>query len=114
MDLPHLDFAVVDMLKDIMGDDFQLLLQTFVADVPIRLQDLNTCLEQGDIPGMEKPAHTLKGSSANMGAILLSSICAELVDQIRAGNVPEPEQMVRKIEQETEVVQDLIKNLLPS
>lgn len=111
MDLPHLDESVVEMLREVMGGDFGLLINTFVGDLPVRLSDLNTCLSRGDISGMEKPAHTLKGSSANMGAKLLSFYCSELVQQIRNGSVTDASRMVANIEQESNTVLKLLEGV---
>ena len=87
-------------LKEVMEDDFGLLIDTFLADGPERIEELKRNLSDGQLTEMEKPAHTLKGSSSNIGAMMLAAACADLVDQIRAGAVADPAASIVAIEAE--------------
>lgn len=107
---PILNLDTIQMLKEVMAEDFQLLLTTFLTDAPKRLDDLRKLLAVNDIAGMERPAHTLKGSSGNLGATALSAACADLVNKIREKNVEHPEVLVAKIIEEYEKVVPLIQS----
>jgi HPt (histidine-containing phosphotransfer) domain-containing protein len=59
---------------DILGE----LVELFFADVPPRLVALREAARAGDARSVEGIAHALKGSCANMGAVRMGAICAEL------------------------------------
>jgi HPt (histidine-containing phosphotransfer) domain-containing protein len=45
------------------------------------LEGIRSGLAQGDLPLVEREAHTLKGSSAALGAMRLADLCAKLEHQ---------------------------------
>jgi HPt (histidine-containing phosphotransfer) domain-containing protein len=45
-------------------------------------------METGDAESLRRAAHTLKSSSANVGATCLSEICREIEGKSRDGNLP--------------------------
>jgi HPt (histidine-containing phosphotransfer) domain-containing protein len=57
-------------LKEIVG--------IYIEDTPQRLKDLKTSLAAGDIPLFTRTAHTIKGSSANVGAVALAAVAERL------------------------------------
>lgn len=57
-------------LKEIVG--------IYIEDTPRRLQELRTSLASGDVALFTRAAHTIKGSSANVGAAALSAIAERL------------------------------------
>lgn len=76
-DLP-LDMRVVDELREIMGDDFPLLIDTFVNDSRVRFADLDSALSSGDGESFRRAAHSFKGSAGNLGAKHLTELCRQL------------------------------------
>jgi HPt (histidine-containing phosphotransfer) domain-containing protein len=74
-----LDHAVLENLRD-LGDSDLLseLTQMFFEEVPDRLFALREAVDRGDGQTIQRVAHTLKGSSGNMGAKLMSRICLDL------------------------------------
>lgn len=83
-----LDPEVIEMLRDLGGEDEPELLAelvaVFLADAPQRLHDMQQGLAQGDFELLERAAHTLKSSAANLGARLLSEHARELEAAARA------------------------------
>ncbi len=83
-----LDREVIEMLRDLGGEDEPELLAelvaVFLADAPQRLHDMQQGLAQGDYELLERAAHTLKSSAANLGARLLSERARELEAAARA------------------------------
>ena len=69
--------AIVE-LKDIMGEDFSLLIDTFVEDSAIRLEVIATAIEQSDAEALRGAAHSFKGSSSNICAVHLPDLCQKL------------------------------------
>ena len=54
------------------------ILELFLEDAGSRLRDLQRSLASGDAPAVERAAHSLKGSSANLGATDFADLCHEL------------------------------------
>ena len=61
----HLDRDVLSALQEVMEDGYPELLDTFLADAEERLSLLR---EADDADQVGAAAHSLKGSSSNMGA----------------------------------------------
>jgi len=82
-----LDMRVIQDLRDLGGDDDPGLLAElvgmFLQDAPQRIREIETSLENGDIKTLERAAHTLKSSCANIGAPALSAICRQIEDLAR-------------------------------
>jgi histidine phosphotransfer protein HptB len=81
-DLPIIDPEAIASLKDLNpGDDGAFLkeiLGIYVEDTPKRLAELRTFLASGDAAAFTRAAHTIKGSSANVGALALRSAAERL------------------------------------
>jgi len=56
-----------------MGEQFKQLVDVFLEDAPGHLTKLEAAAVVGDIAGMAGPAHALKSSSANLGAMQVSA-----------------------------------------
>ena len=83
-----LDLEALDALRELGGEDdpglVRELIEMFLGDAPGRLELIERGLETGDLDVVERAAHTLKGSSANIGAAQLSKICARVEDLARS------------------------------
>ncbi|MFY0665872.1 MAG: Hpt domain-containing protein [Natronospirillum sp.] len=71
-----LDLRALSELQDIMEEDFVLLIETFISDADERMKDIIGAV--GDWPKLRRAAHAFKGSSSNVGAIRLASLCRAL------------------------------------
>jgi histidine phosphotransfer protein HptB len=63
-----LDEASLIELRLLMEDDFPLLLQNYISDARRALANMDVALEAGDAGQLRRVAHSLKGSTANLGA----------------------------------------------
>ena len=61
------------------------LVETYLADTPAQLDAMTTAVEADDADALVRPAHTLKSSSATVGAMRLSSVARELEMAGRTG-----------------------------
>jgi HPt (histidine-containing phosphotransfer) domain-containing protein len=87
--------AVLEQLKDIMGDGYVTLLDAFLADAPKRLDLMQAAVSENNLEQLAEESHSLKGSSSNLGATELAGICSELSDGYYSGTLTELEQKVR-------------------
>lgn len=86
-----LDMQVIQGLRELGGDDdpglVLELIEMFLLDAPTRMKEIETSLANGDIKTLERAAHTLKSSCANIGAVKLSGICKEMEARARQKSV---------------------------
>jgi len=59
----------------------------FFQDTVQRLRSLRRAIDSADAAGIESEAHSLKGSSASLGAVGMSLLCGELEAKGRAGAI---------------------------
>jgi two-component system sensor histidine kinase/response regulator len=83
--------AALDNIRALSRDDGDALVQkviaAYVGDTPRQLHALRQALGEGDAESVRRVAHGLKSASANIGATHLSSLCRELEQLGRSGNV---------------------------
>lgn len=79
---PVLDASVIEMLRELGGPDepelLEDLVEIFLDDAPARIRDIEEALAEANYELMERAAHTLKSSAANLGAMVLSASASEL------------------------------------
>jgi HPt (histidine-containing phosphotransfer) domain-containing protein len=77
-----LDERILKELRDLGGEDdpglLAELIDIFLQDAPQRMSEISNGLKCGDLKIVERAAHTLKSSSANIGALGLSSVCRQM------------------------------------
>ncbi|AJD48711.1 two-component hybrid sensor and regulator [Isoalcanivorax pacificus W11-5] len=76
--LPVLDTALVAELRDIMGQDYPMLVAAWRRDATQRLEELTGARQADNREALRRAAHTLKGSSSNLGAARVAGLCALL------------------------------------
>jgi histidine phosphotransfer protein HptB len=70
-----------DFLREIAG--------IFLEDTPQRIAELDQSLAAGDLPKFTRAAHSIKGSSANLGAMALRAVAEKLEHQCRTQGLVE-------------------------
>ncbi len=84
------DAATVAALADAVGGDagfLDELADAYLADAPAHLAAIADAVRAGSAAALVLPAHTLKSSSASLGALALSKICRELELEARDGSL---------------------------
>ncbi len=76
------DWNVLDAYHQVMGDDTDAflveLVQTFLPNAQKLVDDLKVSLNKKDLTSFHRGAHTLKSSSASLGAMALSEMAKKL------------------------------------
>jgi signal transduction histidine kinase/CheY-like chemotaxis protein/HPt (histidine-containing phosphotransfer) domain-containing protein len=95
-----IDHGVLDQLREDLGGNAPLhdVILTFLENTPAALAALRDATVRGDAEAIRRAAHTIKGTSAMLGARSLSEQCAELERLGRSGLVPDPANRVTAIE----------------
>lgn len=76
--MPDMDQEMLAELQDIMGADFSTLVESWQRDTSKRLAAIEQALEDGDAVALRQTAHSLKGSSSNLGARCVVAVCIEI------------------------------------
>jgi HPt (histidine-containing phosphotransfer) domain-containing protein len=110
-----LDMRVIESLKELGGeDDPGLVLELvgmFLQDAPLRMREIETSLVSGDIGTLERAAHTLKSSSANIGASRLSASCKAMEELARKKTFEGLPSLVRQSLQSWSELETVLRNL---
>lgn len=84
---PLLDQSVLDSLRKLQKRSnrnvIERILGTYLERSPVLLNALNTAVSSEDSEQIRFAAHGLKGASANVVAVRLAELCAELETQVR-------------------------------
>jgi len=82
-----IDRGVLDNLREVVEDEFGKILQGFIDHVPVLQGELDEGLASGDVARLVRPAHSLKSSSANVGAMRLSGLARTVEHASREGDM---------------------------
>ncbi len=86
----HFDFKLLNDLVEVLSEEqYAEIILLFIEGADKRLNELRVAIQNLDIESIEFSAHSLKGSSANLGAQKLSEICDALVDKVRKNDIAE-------------------------
>lgn len=85
---PDLDSDSIANLRALgdEGDDsfLQEIIGIYLEDTPLRLEDLRKSLAEGNQSLYTRTAHTIKGSSSNVGAMLVRALAEQLEHRSKA------------------------------
>lgn len=104
----HLDTVTLDELRAVLGDEFAVLVNTFLNDSDKRVSALREALSAQDAERMREAAHSFKGSALNMGAHALAALCRDVEARARAGDLVGLGAAVEAIARELGVVSGLL------
>lgn len=82
-DVPALDEDILLELRDSMGDDFDLLVRLYLEDAPLKLAEIERHRPGAPATATVVAAHTLKSSSANLGATRLAELARGVEEGLR-------------------------------
>lgn len=79
---PAIDAEAIEQLRFLEDEDqpsvVAELVGLFLEHTPPKLQQMAEAIETGDVPLLRRAAHSLKGSSGNVGARGMQEICGTL------------------------------------
>lgn len=105
----HIDNEQLAELKEVLEDEFGILITTYLADAKLRLQLIEQGLQNQDYEAVRLAAHSLKGASANLGALILAKLCEKLEHDCKIGQHNELRCSVGIITEELKLIsQELI------
>ena len=88
------------------------VLHAYLADTPPHLQTLHSAIAAGNTDQLRKTAHTLKSSSANVGALALSQRCKDMEQLGRNNTTAGAAELLADMEQSFQAVRQALGALL--
>jgi signal transduction histidine kinase/DNA-binding response OmpR family regulator/HPt (histidine-containing phosphotransfer) domain-containing protein len=114
---PALNPEVFAVLKALGGDADPMFLlvvvEQFVRDAAAYITTLHVAADTGDTMALEQAAHTLKSTSATIGALGMSALCCELQGLGRAGTVTGAATYIAQLMDEFERVRQALAQACP-
>jgi signal transduction histidine kinase/CheY-like chemotaxis protein/HPt (histidine-containing phosphotransfer) domain-containing protein len=113
-DAPAINMAAIQTLCE-LDDDGGLVAQlvsSFLGSSDSQLSRLRTATAAGDATTLTQIAHTLKSSSASLGAEALSACCRELEARAREGRVSDAGPLLERLAREHRRAADRLRELL--
>jgi HPt (histidine-containing phosphotransfer) domain-containing protein len=107
-----IDASIIGDLLDTMGGEFGDLVRVYLEDAPQQIAAIEAAAASGDTAAQVAPAHTLKSSSANIGATALSELARGIEHAARAGVPTGPAEIAAGIRPEYERVSAELSRLL--
>jgi HPt (histidine-containing phosphotransfer) domain-containing protein len=107
----HLNLEQLAELKDVLEEEFSVLITTYLQDAVLRQQMITAAISAKDYEAARLAAHSLKGASANLGALMLAEICEHLEHDCRAGRYDNCELYQQQITHEFLIVQEELMKL---
>lgn len=104
----HIDHDALAELRDVMEEEFVILVNTFIQDADDRLRQLRESAEAADPENVRKVAHSFKGSCINIGAPELADRCREAEQRGRDEDLSDIDHCINAIEKELETVREAL------
>lgn len=98
------DESSIVQLKELMGEDFSLLVTTFIHDSSSKIETMRSTVLDNDADNLRMAAHGLKGSALNLSAQKLTSLCKQLEDKGKSGCFDNVLQLIDEVELEYKAV----------
>ena len=92
-----LDASVLGELREVLGAEVDRIIKVYLEDAPRQIAQLEHAAANEDPIGLRVAAHTLKSSSANVGATTLSEMARELEHGARDGTIAQPAAQVARL-----------------
>jgi HPt (histidine-containing phosphotransfer) domain-containing protein len=110
-----IDDAAIARLREIAGTDTTFLkdiLTAYKDDTAKRLVELRNAHAAGDTKGVKRIAHTIKGSSLNIGAVDVTASCRQLEQMADSGKPDGLAEVIARIGEESKRVETEISRIL--
>lgn len=108
----HFDLDSLEMLKEIMEDEFDDLIRIYLEDSDKRLPELRDAETKLDAGVLRELAHSFKGASSNISALPLAELCLIVETAARDNDLSAVPATLDKIDAEYCEVRRLLKAML--
>ena len=103
-EIPVIDPEALENLRALNPDDNDAFLREiagiFLEDTPQRIAELEQSFAAGDVPKFTRAAHSIKGSSSNLGAMTLRAAAEKLEHHAKTTGLAGSEPLVADVKAE--------------
>ena|SRR5436190_14715560 len=116
--VPIIDPEALDNLRALNPDDKDEFLREiagiFLEDTPLRIAELEQSLAVGDVAKFTRAAHSIKGSSSNLGAMSLRAAAEKLEHHAKSAGLANVAPFIQSIKTEFARTHAELGRLLPA
>lgn len=105
--IEHLRLLEDEDEPDIVGE----LVRLFLANTPPRIASMVSGVKSGDLIAVGRAAHSLKSSSAHLGAVGMQQVCEKLEGLKDSAHIDEAAHLVGLLQREFEVVSRALEQI---
>jgi HPt (histidine-containing phosphotransfer) domain-containing protein len=113
--MSHVNMEIIQSLRDLAEpgepDPLKECVDLYLGDSPECIQQLHSTFQNRDLASFKRAAHSLKGSSSNLGADDLAEICGRLEEMAKAGNIDGAESIIKAVESEFATVKRMLEEI---
>lgn len=103
----------LDMLKEIIGDELKEILEVYLQSSPDLINGIAQALESENMDDLRIHSHTLKGSSANIGANQLAEYSAQMEEMAKNQSISgESHKLLTTIQSEIDSVSAFLQTYI--
>ena len=110
---PAIDPEAIEQLRFLEDEDqpnvVAELVMLFVEHTPPKITAIREGIAQGDADAVKRAAHSLKGSSANVGATGMQDVCDQIEQAATGGDLGPARTLLPLLEQEVAVVVEALQ-----
>ena len=111
--IESVDREILASIRDLQGDGepdlLAELIDLYLEDAPARIEAVKLAFTQGDAKALALAAHTLKGSSGNLGAKRIAALAGLLEEQGRLGSTTKAGPILQQLEREFALVRKTLE-----
>lgn len=108
----HVDGETLAMLQEVMEGSFVPLLESYLSDGESRICDLQQAYSDKDFDQLRRTAHSLKGSSGNVGATQMADLCLLVEQRGKEEELEGVDTLLSEIQQEFSTVRGIMSGYL--
>lgn len=116
-DHPLIDLQAIENLRALNpGDNDEFLreiVSIYLEDTPARIAEMEQSLAVGDVPKFTRAAHSIKGSSSNLGATSVRALAETLEHQSHREGLGNVATLIANLKVEFSKTREELGRLLP-
>lgn len=105
-----MNYAKFEEIKALMGNDFKLLVDTYIRDNTKRVEEIGNSINLVDYTKIKDIAHSMKSSSANIGADEVSNIASSIEQYANELSISRIQALFPILKKEIDEVFDILNN----
>lgn len=115
-DSPVIDPQAIENLRALNPDDndefLREIVNIYLEDTPLRIKELDESLVAKDIGKFTRAAHSIKGSSSNLGAAIVRNVAEKIEHDSRAKGLEGADALIAQLKQEYARAEAELKKLV--